>query len=503
MGRVITNGMTLSKAREASLGVLPGSPQWLELEPNEISSFGVTTSTEARSPISRARARRKGAVVDLDSAVEFGADLTLQALRQSIEEFMFARSAGAPVYLASAATVTGYTVPAISAGDAAKFIYSGPGAKSLVKVHGFANDANNGLKTIGAAPAGGATEIAVAGNIAEAPAASELVEVAIAGVRSAAGDLDIDAQGNITSAAGILASLGLVVGQVIHIGGVDALNQFSNPANYGFARVAIITGPKLTLEKRDVPFVTEANASIAVDLLFGAFVRNVGVEHVDYIEASTQFELRSPGLMAGNVAGYEYALGNWADALSIEIPLSGKATMTLGYVGTNTTIPSTVRATNAANAKAGGLTEAFGTANDIARLRVQGVDEEGLSTDFKSATFTLSNNVAGEKFIGHLGPKYLSAGNIEVDVENQMLFSNPDVVETIRCNRTVGFDFALRNGDGGVVFDLPAGTLTGGEREYPTNQSVLMSSTFAAHQDDGLDFTVGVSFFPALPPQVC
>jgi hypothetical protein len=503
MGRVITNGMTLSKAREASLGVLPVTPQWFELEPNEITSYGVTTSSTSRSPISRARARRKGSVTDLDSAVEFGADLTLTALRFGVEEFLFSRSAGAPSYITSAATGTGYTVPALSAADAAKFIYSGGGAKTLVYAHGFATAANNGLKTVGAAPAAGATEIAVAGNAAEVPPVNDLVEVSIAGVRSAAGDLDIDAQGNITSAAGILASLGLVVGQVIHVGGRDALNQFTNPANIGFARVAQIAAGKLTLEKRQQAFVVEANAAVAVDLLFGQFVRNVSVDHADFLQPSTQFELSSPGLMTANATGYEYAIGNWADALSISIPLSGKATMTMGYVGTNTTEPATARASQAANAKQGGLVQAFGTASDIARLRVQKVDETGLSTDFKSASFTLTNNVAGEKFIGTLGPKYLSAGNIEVDVENQMLFSNPDVPHAIRCNQSVGFDFALRNGEGGVVFDLPTGTLTGGEREYPTNQSVLMNSTFAAHQEDTLDFTVGVSFFPVLPPQVC
>lgn len=503
MGRVTTNAMTLSKAREASLGVLPGSPQWFELEPNEISSFGVTTSNESRSPISKARARRKGAVVDLDSAIEFAADLTLTALRLGVEEFLFSRAAGAPSYLTSAATATGYTVPALSAGDAAKFTYNAAGAKTLVYAHGFVTAGNNGIATISAAPAAGATEIGVAGRTVEAASATDIVEVSIAGVRSAVGDLDIDAQGNITSAANILASLGLVVGQIIHVGGADAVNQFANAANLGFARIKAIAAGKLTLEKRQQAFVTEAQATIAIDLLFGQFVRNVAADHADFLQPSTQFELASPGLMAGNATGYEYSLGNWADALSVSIPLSGKATMTMGYVGTNTVKPTLARATNAASAKRGGFTQAFGTASDIARLRVQEIDETGLSTDFKSATFTLSNNVAGEKFIGTLGPKYLSAGNIEVDVENQMLFSDPAITTAIRCNHTVGFDFVLRNGDGGAAFDMPAGTLSGGGRDYPQNQSVLVNSTFAAHQEAPLDFTVGVSFFPWLPPQVC
>lgn len=503
MGRVITSGMSLSFAREASLGVLPVSPQWFELEPNSINSFGVTTSTTARTPIEKARARRKGVVTDLDSAVEFEADLTMTHIRLFAEDFLFARSAGGDSYLASAAIGGGYTVPALSAAQAGRLLFSA-GAKTLVYAHGFDTDTNNGLKVLSAASAPGSTTIAVAGNAAEVPPVDNIVEVSIAGVRAAAGDLVMDAAGNITSTALDFTVLGLVKGQVIHVGGVDALHQFAADDNTGFARLAKIEAHKLTLEKRDLPFVADAGTGVAVDLLFGAFVRNVDVDHPDFLQPSTQFELASPNLMPGGLTGAEYAVGNWADSLSMAIPLSGKATITLGFVGQNTTKPSAARATNATQAKAGGLTGAFGTASDIARLRVEDADEEGLSTDFKSATFTLTNNVAGEKVLGHLGPKYLNAGNIECDVENQMLFTNPDVIERVRCNKTVGFDWVLRNGDGGFAVDLPTGTLSGGGREYPANQSVLINTTFAAHQEDaGPGFTCGISFFPVLPAQPC
>jgi hypothetical protein len=503
MGRVLTNGMSLSKAREATLGVLPGAPQWLELEPNSIGAFGNTIGTTTRSPISKARARRKGVVTDLDSAVEVEADFTLTHMRHAVEEFCFSRAVGGDVYLVTGATAVAYQVPALSAAQAGRMIYSAPGAKTLLHAHGYAIAGNNGLKVLGAAVAPGAVTITAAGLAIEAVPANQMAELAFAGVRAAAGDLQINAQGNITSAALNFTTLGLTPGQVIHVGGVDALNRFGNVANFGFARVVAIAANLLTLAKRDQPFVADTGVGVTVDLLFGQFVRNVAFDHVDFLQPSVQFELASPGLMAGNATGYEYALGNWADSLSIAIPLTGKATMTAGYVGQNTTNPSTVRALNAANAKAGGLTAAFGTSSDIARLRVQDVDEAGLTTDFKSATFTLTNNVAGEKVLGRLGPKYLNAGDIEVDVETTLLFTNADVIERIRCNKTVGLDWVLRNGDGGVAFDLPAGTLSGGGRDYPANQSVTLNTTFAAHQDDTLDFTLGVSFFPALPVQVC
>lgn len=503
MGRVITNGMSLSFAREATLGVLPGAPAWFEVEPNAISSFGVTVGKTTRTPISRARSRRKGVVTDLDSAVEFEADLTLTHLRHFAEAFMFARAVGGDAYMPSAAAAGSYTVAAISAAQAGRLSYAAAGAKTLLYANGFLTAGNNGLKVLNAAVAAAATAIPVAGVVVEALAADQMGELFIAGIRGKAGDLAIDAQGNLTSVELNLTTLGLTVGQIIHIGGVSALNRFANAANEGFARIIAIAAGKLTLAKRDQAYVADNGAGVQIDILFGQFVRNVASDHVDFLQPSHQFELASPNLMAGAATGYEYSLGNWCDALSISIPLTGKASLTLGFVGTNTTQPGTLRATNAASAKVGGFTAAFGTASDIMRLRAQDVDEAGLTTDFKSATLTLTNNVAGEKFIGTLGPKYLNAGNIEVDIENQVLFSNADMLERIRCNKTVGIDFVLYNGDGGVAFDAPTGTMSGGGREYPINQSVLMNNTFEAHQEDALDFTLGISFFPALPPQPC
>jgi hypothetical protein len=503
MGRVLTNGMSLSFAREASLGKLPVTPLWYELEPNTINSFGTTIGKTNRTPISKARARRKGVITDLDSAVEIEADVTLTHLRIFAEHFLFSRYVGGDVYQPSAASGVAFNVSPMSAQQASRLIYSADGAKTLVHARGFTNPSNNGLKPLGAAPAPGATAITVAGLTAEAVAADDLVEVAIAGIRAAVGDLAIDASGNLVSTVLDFTTLGIVAGQVIHIGGLDILNQFGSEDDFGFVRVAGVAAHLLTLVKRDQPFVADTGAGVAVDILFGQFVRNVDIDHPDFLQPSAQFELASPNLMAGGGTGYEYAIGNWADSISIAIPLTGKATVTLGFVGTNTLNPTGVRAAGAADAKVGGQTEAFGTASDIARLRIQDIDEAGLTTDFKSATFTLTNNVAGEKVLGNLGPKYLNAGDIEADVENQMLFTNADVIERIRCNKTVGFDWVLRNGDGGVAMDLPTGTLTGGGRDYPANQSVLMNDTFAAHQEDAVGFTCGWSFFPALPAQPC
>jgi hypothetical protein len=508
MPRVITNAVTLSRAREASLGVLPGSPVWYELEPNNPSNFGTTTTKMTRSPISRNRARRKGRVSDLDSGVEYEADLTLFHLRLSVEEFCFARAVGGDVLIPTAVTNGTYTVPAVTAAQAGRLKYGVGAAKTLFYARGFDVEVNNGLKELAAVVATAATEIMITDALAETIGASQFVELAVAGIRGAPGDLMLGPTGILTSGVLDFTTLGWSKGQVIHLGGVDALFQFGNITNNGFVRLRSIAAHACQLEKKDGAFIADDGTdtgwegeAISIDILFGQFVRNVDVGHADYVEWSTQFEIASPNLMSGGATGYEYAIGNWPNQLTISVPLTDKATMGATYVGTNTTAPSASRASGAANAKPGVESEAFGSSSDIARLRIQDVDEQGLTTDFKAVTITLKNNVAGEKVLAYLGPKYLNAGNLEVDIETTLLFSNPEVPAAIRGNDTQGFEIALRNDDGGVLIDLPTGTLDGGAREYPANQSVTIKTTFAAHQEQTFDFTLGVSFFPVLPDE--
>jgi hypothetical protein len=497
MARVTTNSISLAYTREASLGVLPGgSPVWKQAEPNNINRFGAQISRVARTPIQKARQRRKGVVTDLNSGVEFEADATYEQLRDVLDAFFYAKYVGPPTYIPSAVTSSGYTVPAVTN---TKFTYGASAAKTLVYARGFVIAANNGLKVITGAVANAATTIAVTGLTAETVAATKSAMVSIAGVRGATADLQIDAQGNLISTALDFTTLGLYVGQFIWVGGAAVGNQFANAANTGFARIRVIAANKLTLEKKGQAFVTDAGTGKDIDILFGEFCRNVDVGDADYQETSTQFQLTSPNLGTGGATNYEQALGNYADAITLNINLTDKATASFGFVGTDTQSPSATPATNSGNAQSQTATAALSSATDLARLRIQDVDESGLTTDFKSMTLTLTNNVSPEKVLGKLGAAYMNVGNFEVDIQSTLLFSNGAVVARIRGNTTVGLDFCIKNGDGGVYFDIPSGELDGGDRAFPVNQSVTLNSTLQARKDDALGYSLSASFFPYLP----
>lgn len=491
MGRTLTNNFSLQYAIEDSIGVLPGSPVWKLLEPNSIGGFGATIATVARSPISKDRQRRKGTITDLDSAVEFDADLTLEHFIDFIEGFMFANFVGPIKTVPTVVAATDYTVPTMTAAIP---------ENTLVFARGFTHSANNGSKLVDTGGTTTSIPIVGAGMTVETPPATQNVTVEISGFRFDAGDLDVDADGNLASAVKDFTELNLTAGQFIWIGGELSINQFSNTENTGFARIVSVATNLLTLDKKGQTFVTESNATQLVDLFFGKFIKNVGVDDAQYLERSFQFEGAYDNLdHPGPGDAYEYAKGNFCNTMGFELPLVSKATVNFGFVGTDTEPPSTSRATNAATPVEPVQSAAFNTSADIARLRIINVDESGLTTDFKSITLNINNNVSPEKVLGLLGAKFMNTGNFEIDIESQLLFTSPEVVQAIRENRRLTMDFSISNGDGSIMVDIPSLTLGGGGRDFPVNESILINTTAQAYGDTTFGNSLGVSMFPFVP----
>lgn len=500
MARSLTNNFAASYAVEETIGVLPTTPLWKLLEPNSINTFGANITTVERAPISKDRQRRKGTVTDLDSAVEYDADWTMDSFEDFIQSFVFAIPYGTVMH----ALKSGASADNLAAGSALYTHDALPAAiaeDTLLYARAFTDPLNNGLVEVAAAGSTTSTPIQGGTQVAETPTIAKNASLETAGFRFA--DLTwTDATTTIGSVLIDLTTLGLLAGQFIRVG--SGVNDFSLGAIMG--RVVSISAAAIVLDK-----VTNIGVGTldgggdltaeAVDLLYGRFFRNVSVDDSDYVEQSIQFEgaydnLQNP---TGTGPEYEYAKGNFANQVTFNMPLADKAAISFAFIGTDTDAPSTTRATGAATPQDPVKTGALNTSADIARLRVTDVDEAGLSTCFKSMSLSLVNNVSPEKCLGTLGAAFMNTGNFEVNLEAELLFTNGDVVDRIRANTTVTMDFGVENDDGAVWVDIPSMTLGGGARSFPVNESILISLTGAAFGDATLGTSLGVSLFPYMP----
>lgn len=504
MGRVLTNNISLAYAIESSIATLPGSPTWKLLEPNDISSFGATITTVSRTPISKNRQRKKGTTVDLDSAAEFEHDLTREVFIDFAEGFVFATftsvvaiASGTPGSLAADSDIAGagtegFTHAALSAALA---------NNTLIFTRGFTQTLANGLFVVdGTNSTTTVTDLTTApGIIDEVPTQAQHATLEVAGRRGAVADITwTNASKTLGSTLLDFTTLGLTVGQFIHVGGTTTTTQFAGGVLYG--RVRSIAATAIVLDKITGTLVAnDLGTGKQIDILFGRFLRNVAVDHASFLERSFQFEAAYANL--GNPSGdkYEYSKGNFCNTMELALPLTDKATVTFGFVGTDTEVPTVTRKTNAATPVLPVQTTAYNTTSDLARLRITQLDEDGLTTCFKDVTLTLNNNVSPEKCLGTLGASFMNTGNFEVDLETQVLFTNSEVVDAIRNNETVTWETLVKNGDGGIFLDLPAMTLGDGSKEFPVNESVLINLKGEAFADPVLGYSIGISTFPVLP----
>jgi hypothetical protein len=241
------------------------------------------------------------------------------------------------------------------------------------------------------------------------------------------------------------------------------------------------------------------------DILFGRFLRNVAVDadadDTRYLERSYQFEASYPDGESAGVDTYEYAIGNFASALTMNIGLAAKADASWSMIGTNSDDVTTSRKTAASTAVDPLRTVALNTSSDMAALTTDLVSSVS-DVCFKSITLTIGNNVTPEKCIGILGAQFVNTGLFEVNFEGQMLFTKKEMTNAIKNNTTSTFQSIFRNEDGAISIDIPALTFGGGQREYPVDASVIINLTGLAFNDPSgtiPNVSLGITIFPVVP----
>lgn len=504
--KIDSNVTGLRYAVEQSIGVLPGTPDWVPLEPNGYTDFGGQLTTIARNPINAGRQRKKGVVTDLDASGGFGTDLTQENMQDLLQSFMFAqhREKGREV-------VTAVDVDLANPDEYEVASTTGFQVGSLIIGKNFAQSANNALNVVTAIVADVSVEVADGQLVAEASPPAD-AEIFVVGFEGAAGDIDVDVTGDyatLTSTTLDFTTLGLIPGEWIFVGGDAASTQFVNSVNNGFKRVKSISANALVLDKSGGTMVTEASTTETIRLFFGRVLKNESDPTLQQRQ-TVQLErtLGAPDDAQPTQIQAEYLIGCVANEFSFQIPTADKLVCDLSFVGIDNTQIDGPTALKSGNRPGLVEADAFNTSSDFSRIKmaVHSTTDENPTALFAfvtELTLTINNGVTPNKAVGVLGAFEVTAGQFLVNGNVTAYFSNVAAVQAVRNNADVSLDMHLAKANSGISIDVPLIALGEGrlnvEQDAPITLPLSLDAATAAKLDANMDHTLLMVFYDYLP----
>jgi hypothetical protein len=487
-------------ARETTPGVQPVA-SWLQLQPNPggITNFTRQNVNVERHILSPNMTPERGEVVGYDVSPKYMQDLNKDLL-DFFGELLF-RS----VTKHSGGTGLSKFYPtAVVAGSPSSWTVPSLGALPagvLVRGNGFTNAANNGVHLLAAGSLAGSIKTADA-LVAEVPPANATLEVA--GVQGTAGDIQMDANGNITSTAVDFTTLGLNAGQMIYVGDPTsgAIYSFATAGYGGMAIIVSVAAHLITLKRRAWTIgAADVGAAKTIRLLFTKWLRNVPITSADYLTAPTGcVEVSEVGAGAAAATDYTYTGGLAIDQFDLDIPVESKVVATLAFIGMTVTDPGAARATGAATALAPLATQIYSTAAKMPDIRLlKQADESNLSAEVNGCKLSFKNNVKPRKQLGTGGAAGLIFGEYVPTASMDVYVLSNDLTRAVNANTDCTLDFLLKNGDGGFGFDFPMLKLRKGDKTYAANSSVMLAADLPANRDPGTGILYSMSQFSYLP----
>jgi hypothetical protein len=492
-------GLAIAKEVIGQPGVLPVTPNWVAMEPNEYDDFGGEPTLLARRPINSSRQRKKGSIVDLAASGGFQQDFTNDNSQMLVSGFMYADPREKKNEAPSAVSATGYVV----ADEDAYF------AGMLLFASGFTNASNNGLKVVTSVDSG-TSEVRASGLVVEgSPPAS--AKILLVGLQGGAGALDVDVTGNfakITSSANNLHQLGIIPGEMIFVGGDDPTLRFTNAANNGIKRVRSVAAGALTIDKSDLAMITESSSTETVQLFFGRVIKNEQANLIVRQTFQLERQMGAPDTAQPSQFQAEYVLGAFPNELEMTIDSADKIVCDYSFIAI----------TNEQNVSTTGLktgnrigtveSDAYNTSTDFQRIKlalVSSSDEAPapLFAFVTDMTLTINNNVSLNKAVSYLGGFDATLGVFEVSAEINAYFTKIESSQAVRQNKDVTLDWFVTKENRGFAVDLPLIALGGGLAEVEIDEPIMIplesEAATAIKLDPNLDHTLMWTFFDYLP----
>lgn len=507
VSKIDSNVSETRYSEEDSFGVADGSAVWRLLEVNSFSDAKGQYAKVARNPIASDRQRKKGVTVDLDVTAGFQSDLTQYNLQHLLQGLMYASARTKVEFGGSGELVSVNGSNQITAASGLGVFAVG----SLCVLRGGTTAAGNSNRvlrvTVSTATALTFAETLVAETL---PTGATLVKV---GVRSAAGDIDVDASGAfpvLTSTILDFTTLGLVAGEPIWIGGDAALTFFpTNAVNNCLARIRSIAANTLTLDKASKgAMITEAQAGSTIEIYFGRVLKNEQIALQVRRTYQIERQLGAPDDASPSQIQSEYFTGCVFNEAVLNLDSASKITLDCKFVGADQELRTGVTGLKAGTRPAIENADAQNTSNDLKRVRLSKVIAGNEAPDplfafFPSATVTINNGVEPLKAITRLGAFEMSAADFVVTVSLNGYFSSIEAIAAIKNNDTLTLDIMeFRNGQGWVI-DMPLVTAGDGsiniEKDKPMMTPLTLEAASGEEVDSNLDYTLMWTFFDGLP----
>lgn len=509
VNKIDSNATLLSYAEESSLGTLPGTPEWYQLEPNSYADFGGSVTTVARNPISVDRQRKKGVLTDLDASGGFDTDLTQTNLPDLLQGVFFAdlRRKGEEA-------VTAVDVDASNPDEYEVASTTGFQVNDLIQGQNFTNAGNNTVNKVTAIVSDTSVEVADGTLTAEASPPSD-AQIVVVGHEAGTADIDVDASGTFpafTSSTLDFTTLGLIAGEWIFVGGDNASEQFTNSENNGWKRVKSIAANTLTVDKSDSTMITETGTGLDIRFYFGRVLKNENTSSlITRRSYNLERQLGEPDDASSDIQS-EYIVGAVANTCNFNIPSANKLTVDLGFVGTDSETRTAATGIKSGNRNTLAEADAFNTSSDFSRIKlsVQDDTDEAPTALFAYAqdlTITINNNVTANKAVGTLGAFEATAGTFQVGGNITAYFANVSGISSVRNNDDITLDVIMVKGatgaKAGIAIDLPLITLGDGrpnvEQDQPITLPLSTEAATGAGYDSNMDHTMLMVFFDHLP----
>lgn len=458
---------------------IPGTPNWVMLQPNSYNDFGGSPSLTTRNPITSSRQLEKGVITDLEANAAFNIDFTEDNMTDLLQGFLYASWRNSvEADTVTDATATGFTGTGMD----------GFPVGTLVVPEGF--NLNSGPFQVTASDATTVTTTP-APTVETAPAGSRLVR---AGIAFATSDISVTVDGggvpSVTSATVDFNTHGVLAGSWVYVEGMADAN------NNGYARVSAISadGLSLILDKTMNTMTAAAGTGETVKIWTMNLLRNE--------DDASQIVMRSYQFERGlGSAGYEYVKGAVPNDLTLAIRQADPLRADLSFVALDTD------PRDSANRKPGtfpGLKssiQAYNSANDFSRIRT--AKQDSLQTPLfgfiMEMDLSIKNNVTPLKAIGTLGSFDVSIGDFMVEGSVTAYFSDIESVKAVRNNEDITLDFVLYKNNSAWVFDIPLVSFSDAKLQVEKDQPIKLPVNMNAARDPSLGNTLTIGYFPYVP----